>query len=58
MGACSIPDIAVVDTDEEGLTTEASQVPLIGEILSPRNATTDRVLKMDLYREDVVRDPR
>jgi Uma2 family endonuclease len=48
-GRIAIPDIAVVDTDEEGLTTEASQVPLICEIVSPRNAATDRVLKMDLY---------
>lgn len=48
-GRISIPDIAVVDTDEEGLTTEASQVPLICEIVSPRDAATDRVLKMDLY---------
>jgi Uma2 family endonuclease len=47
--AISIPDIAVVDTDEEGLTTEASELPLICEIVSPRNAATDRVLKTDLY---------
>jgi Uma2 family endonuclease len=48
-GRIAIPDIAVVDVDEEGLIVDASRVPLISEIVSPRNAAMDRVLKMDLY---------
>ncbi|WP_430782143.1 Uma2 family endonuclease [Actinoplanes sp. G11-F43] len=48
-GRVVIPDLAVVDPDEEAVTADASRVLLIGEIVPPRNATMDRVLKMQLY---------
>jgi Uma2 family endonuclease len=37
-GRFVIPDLAVVDLDEEAVTADASQIPLIGEIVSPSNA--------------------
>lgn len=44
-----IPDLAVVDTDDDFVVVDASRVPLIGEIVSPGNAAADRLVKMHLY---------
>lgn len=44
-----IPDVAVVDTDDDFVVIDAARLPLVSEIVSPGNAGADRVVKMQLY---------
>jgi Uma2 family endonuclease len=44
-----IPDLAVVDVDDDFVVIDATRVPLVGEIVSAGNAAADRVVRMHLY---------
>lgn len=48
-GRLMIPDVVVVEADDESVMTHAHEVRLICEIVSPGRSGTDRVLKMQLY---------
>lgn len=48
-GRIVIPDLVVVDGRRGGGTTEADEVILVGEIVSPGNPSADRMTTMQFY---------